>query len=60
MTSLDTAFDTLKEKMKDNEHLSLPVECQFQTNKIAIKDLTTDLGHVRADMDLQKDRLDNY
>ena len=60
MASLETAFTTLKDKMKDNEYLSLCAECQTQANKIAIKDLTTDLGYVRVDVDLQKDRLDDY
>ena len=33
---------------------------QTQANKVAIKDLTTNLGYVRTDVDLQKDRLDYY
>ena len=60
MASLDTAFNTLKEKIKDNEHLSLRAECQSQANKIEIKDLTAETGRARAYIDLQQDRLDNY
>ena len=60
MVSIKTALTTLKDKITDNEHLSFHAKGQTRANKIAIKDLTTDLGYVRTDVDLQKDRLDDY
>ena len=60
MVSLETALTTLKDKVTDNEHLSFCAKGQTWANKIAIKYLTTDLGYMRTDVDLQKDRLDNY
>ena len=60
MVSLETALTTLKDKVTDNEHLSFRAKGQTQANKKAIKDHATDLGYERTDVDLQKDRLDNY
>ena len=60
MVSIKTALTILKEKIKDNENLSSRNEGQTRANKLAIKGLTTDLGYVRTDVDLQKDRLDDY
>ena len=58
--SIETALKTLKDKITDNEHLSFRAKDQTWANNIAIKGLTKDLGYVRTDIDLQKDRLDNY
>ena len=60
MVSIETALTTLKDKITDNENLSSHAEGHTRANKIAIKGLTTDLGYMRTDIDLQKDRLDNY
>ena len=58
--SLDTAMSTLQDKKTSNENLSVRAEGQTHTNKLAIKGLTTDLGYVITDVDLQNDRLDDY
>ena len=60
MESLDAVFNTLKEKIKDNKHLSLKAKCQSHAEKIEIRDLTAETGNARVDIDLQQDRLDNY
>ena len=60
MVSIKTALTTLKDKITGNENLSARAEGQTCTNRLAIKGLTTDLGYVRMDVDLQKDRLDDY
>ena len=60
MVSIDTALTTLKDKITSNENLSVCAEDQTCTNNLVIKGLTVDLGYVRTDIDLQKDRLDNY
>ena len=60
MVTLDTAMPTLKDKITSNENLSVRAEGQFCTNKLAIQGLTMDLGYMRTDLDLHKDRLDDY
>ena len=60
MVSIDTAITTLKDKITSNENLSVRAEGQTCTNSLAIQGLTTDLGYMKTDLDLHKDRLDDY
>ena len=60
MMSLDTVMSTLKDKITSNENLVIHVEGQTRTNNLAIQGLTTDLGYMKTDLELHKDRLDNY
>ena len=41
---METALTTLKDKIAHNEHLLFYAETQTRANKVAIKDLTTNLG----------------
>ena len=46
-----------KDKIIDKKNLSSHAKGQTRTYKLAIKGLTTDLGYVRTNVDLQEDRL---
>ena len=59
MTSLDTAVSTIKDKITSTDNLAIHVEGQTRTNNLAIQGLTTDLGYLKTDQDLHKDRLDD-
>ena len=59
MASLDTAVSTIKDKITSTENLAIHIEGQTRTNNLAIQGLTTDLGYLKTDQDLHKDRLDN-
>ena len=53
-------MSTLKDKITSNENLSIHIEGQTRTNNLVIQGLTLDLGNMKTDLDLHKDRLDNY
>ena len=60
MVSIDIAITTLKDKITSNENLCVHVEGQMHTNNLAIQGLTTDLGYMKTDLDIHKDRVDDY
>ena len=53
-------MSTIKDKITSTENLAIHVEGQTCTNNLAIQGLTTDLGYLKIDQDLDKDRLDDY